>query len=127
MEQEKALTLANHLNEKNFNVAFTIDDAENYRGWADYNMNQFFRNETNGLQGVQAVQLEPGYNGVRDNGQIPVVEQVIAEAIAKVAGTEIIPEQESCVDGQLVVSAYNDIQKLIEDNNAMQRLWRRSR
>ena len=70
MEQEKALTLANHLNEKNFNAAFTIDDAENYREWADDNMNQFFRNETNGLQGVQSVQLEPEYNGVRDNGQI---------------------------------------------------------
>ena len=119
MDEEKAQALVNHFEALKFDMAKTRDKADNYRGWNQDNMNQWFKEEKNGFGSVQSVQLEFAFTGVRDEDSIVVSSQAIAGAIAKLVDAKPVPEQESIADTELVEAACTHVKGLIDDNNAM--------
>jgi hypothetical protein len=116
---EKAQALLDNLKAAKLNMVFTKDDADNYRGWSQDNMNQWFRQEQNGYAGVQSIQLEFALSGVRDEDSIDVSSQAIANAISELVDAKPVAEQEAVADSELVESACTHVRGLINDNNAM--------
>lgn len=119
IDQEKAQTLVDHFKALNFDMAFTRDNASDYRGWSKDYMNQWFQKKENGCEGVKSVLLEFALNGVRDDDSIEVSSQAIAGAIAQLVDAKPVPEQESVADTELVEAACSHVKGLIDDNNAM--------
>ena len=119
MAEEKAEALVNHFEALKFDMVKTRDEADNYRGWSKDNMNQWFKEDKNGFGGVQSVQLEFAFTGVRDDDSIEVSSQAIAGAIAKLVDAKPVPEEESVADAELVEAACSHVKGLIDDNNAM--------
>lgn len=119
INQEKAQLLLDSFKEQNLELAFTRDDADNYRGWGTENLNQWFQDAENGCVGVQSIQLEFANNGVRDEASIDFSSQAIAYAISKLVDSKLVPEQESIADEELVKTACSHVKNLIDDNNAI--------
>ena len=117
---EKAQALLDKLKTTKFDLAFTADGADNYRGWSQDNMNQWFRQEQNGYAKVQSIQLEFAFSGVRDvEDSINYTSQSIANAIRELVDAKPVPEQEAVEDTELVETACTHVRGLINDNNAM--------
>ena len=120
MDEGKAKQLVKLLTENGISADETNEKSENYCGASANNMNQYFKITGGNLDGVQSVQLEFAFAGVRDNDDsIDVSSQAIAYAISELVGAKPIPEQEAVIDKELVEKTCSHVKGLIDGNNAM--------
>jgi DNA repair photolyase len=82
-------------NAEGIKSAATRDEAPGYRGWDTERMNQYFRDNSNGFKNVQSVQLEFGFEDVRNNGSIEKTANNFARALFSLNGVlKIIPVED---------------------------------
>lgn len=95
------------LNAAGIKSTHTRDDAPNYRGFDDSNMNRWFKVGVKGLEAVQSIQLELGYAGIRDPNSIEGTTKKLAHALLSLKSSLKADAAESEEDTALVVGSLN--------------------
>ena len=95
------------LNATGIKSAHTRDDALNYKGHDDSNMNRWFKVGGKGLEAVQSIQLELGYAGVRDPNSVEGTAKKLAHALLSLKSALKTDAAEKAEDPALVVGSLN--------------------
>jgi hypothetical protein len=107
-----AMGLFGALNTVGIKACTTSEKAKDYRGWDTDRLNQYFRVSGNGFKGVQSVQLEFGFKGVRDKDSIEKTAEKFSRALVSLSGTVKINPIEDQVDEKLVSESLDHLSGL---------------